>query len=266
MLSLFAQSELIDLIKKVEHGERLNFEDGVRLMKSKDILALGYMANLIRERKNGDRTYFIVDRSPQPMNEDSNSFLSSLQEVEETSRAVMGKHGPELQETAHSFEQRTYASMLYGSTETAEERVDQLLKLRSLQDKTQGFLTFIPLPVYPKDALWEGSMGVQTTTGFEDLRMLSVSRILLDNFDHIKAFWILLGPKLAQVSLNFGVDDLDGTVVEERIKNSEGIKTEQVMSLRNMLKMIHKAGRHAIERDTLYQVLKDFGREGGSLS
>lgn len=265
MLSLFARSELKDLIEKVEHGERLEFEDGVRLMKSKDILALGYMANLIREKKNGDRTYFLVNRPFDSTKGDSNSFTFSLEQVNEAAHVALGKRWLEIQEIAHRIEKRTYATMLYGHIETAEEIVEHFLQLRSVQDETRGFLTFIPLPVYPKDTQLEGSMGVQSTTGFEDLRMLSISRILLDNVDHIKAYWIMLGPKLAQVSLNFGVDDLDGTVVDERSISSEGEKNEQVMSVRTLLKMIHKAGRQAIERDSLYQVLKDYGRKGGSL-
>ena len=105
-------------------------------------------------------------------------------------------------------------------------------------------------------------MGVQSTTGFEDLRMLAVSRILLDNFDHIKTFWLTLGPKLAQVSLNFGVDDLDGTVIDERSSETNEAKT--AISKRVLIKMIHKAGRQAIERDTLYHVMNDYGWEGGN--
>lgn len=266
MLSLFVRSELKDLIDKVEQGKRLGFEDGVRLMTSKDILALGYMANLIREQKNEDRTYFIVNRSSDSAKGDFNSSALSLAEIQKAAHAAAGERWLEVHEAAYRLEKRTYATMLYGHIETAEERVNHILQLRSLQDKIGGFLTFVPLPVLPIDPLFEGSMGVQSTTGFEDLRMLSVSRILLDNVDHIKAFWIVLGPKLAQVSLNFGVDDLDGLVVEERYNNYEGAKNEQSMSLRILLKMINKAGRQAIERDSFYQVLKDYGGKGGSLS
>ena len=241
MLSLFNRSELRDLIEKVELGERLGYEAGVRLMKSKDILALGYMANLIRERKNGDRTYFTVNH---PVN-----YMNIYEE------AAQGSSG---------IEERTNAMMIYGQTETLEERVKQLLHLRAIQDRKGEFLTFNPLPFHPKNSQIEGSMGVQSTTGFEDLRMLSVSRILLDNIDHIKTFWLTLGPKLAQVSLNFGVDDLDGTVIEERSKQTTDAMTEQAMSKRMLIKMIHKAGRQAIEKDTLYHVLNDYGWEGGN--
>lgn len=239
MLPLFAQSELRDLIEKVEQGERLDFEAGVRLMKSNDILALGYMANLVRERKNGDQTYFIVNR-----NRDDKSVSVDM-------------------EVTQRLGETTNASMVYGQSETVEERVNQLFQLRKLQDEHGRFLTFIPLPYYPEDTKLEGNMGVESSTGFEDLRMVAVSRILLDNFDHIKAFWIMFGPKLAQVSLKFGVDDLDGTVAEDRIMDAAGVEPEQVMLKRSLIKMIHKAGRHAIERDTLYQVIVDYGCKEG---
>ena len=226
MPSLFEQSELYDLIEKVEKGERLEFDDGVRMMKSQDILVLGYMANLVRERKNGNQTYFIVNH---PIN--------------------YANVGSELGNS-------TNATMRYGNSETTEERIDQLLQLREQQDRTGGFLTFIPLPFCSETVKSAGNMGVGTTTGFEDLKMLAVSRILLDNFNHIKGLWIMLGPKLAQVSLAFGVDDLDGTVVEERIIHSAGNETSQVMTKRALIQLIQKAGRDAVERDDLYHVLK----------
>ncbi|SPF55552.1 FO synthase subunit 2 [Candidatus Desulfosporosinus infrequens] len=216
MLSLFAQSELSDLIEKVEKGERLDYEAGVRMMDSQDILALGYMANLVRERKNGNKTYFMVNN---PL--DHTNFSTD----------------------------RTNATMLYGDIETTEERIDHLILLRAIQDRIEGFLTFSPLPADSEKTQVEGTMGVGSTTGMEDLKVLAVSRILLDNIDHIKAFWMMLGHKLAQVSLAFGVDDLDGTVVE-------GTGTSDAISKRALIHMIQKAGRDAVERDTLYRVLK----------
>lgn len=223
MPSLFAQSELSDLVEKVEKGERLDFDAGVRMMDSQDILALGYMANLVRERKNGNKTYFMV-----------NHHL----------------------DYTNVCTDRTSATMLYGDIETTEERIDHLILLRAFQDRIGGFLTFSPLSVDPENMQVEGTMGVGTTTGIEDLKVLAISRILLDNFAHIKAFWMTLGHKLAQVSLAFGVDDLDGTVVEERIIYSAGTETSQAMSKRALIHMIQKAGRDAVERDTLYRVLK----------
>ena len=212
--SLFASSELVDLIEKVEKGERLDHAAGVRMMNSQDILALGYMANIVREQKNGDQTYFVVNR---PFN-DTNAQA---------------------------------ATMLYGNMEGTEELIDQMLHLRAIQDQTGQFLSFIPRPYYPKDTLLEGTMGVGTTTGIEDLKVLAISRVLLDNFDHIKASWSMLGLKLTQVSLAFGVDDLEGNVVEERISDSGEAETNQVMTKRAMIHMIQKAGRDAVERDGL---------------
>ncbi|MDA8226416.1 MAG: FO synthase [Desulfitobacterium hafniense] len=241
MPSLFSKSELHDLIIKVERGERLNFAEGVRLMESKDILALGYMANLVRERKNGNNTYFMVNRH-----------------INHTNICVnLGRF------CKLPFDMRTNATMLYGHIETSEERIDHFIRLRELQDRTGGFLTFMPLPFLPKNTQLEGTMGVQSTTGFEDLKVLAVSRIMLDNFDHVKAFWIMLGPKLAQVSLSFGVDDLDGTVIEERIIHAAGDQTGQAMTKRALINMIKKAGRIPVERDILYSVLNYYGTEGG---
>ncbi|MDR3599739.1 MAG: FO synthase [Desulfosporosinus sp.] len=225
MLSLFAQSELSDLIEKVEKDERLDFAAGVRMMNSQDILALGYMANLVRERKNGNKTYFMVNHSLDFTNVSTD---------------------------------RTSATMLYGDIETTEERIDHLILLRAFQDRIGVFLTFSPLSIDPETVQVEGTMGVGTTTGFEDLKMVAISRILLDNFAHIKAYWMMLGPKLAQVSLAFGVDDLDGTVVEERIIHSAEAEKNQAMSKRALIHMIQKSGRDAVERDTLYRVLKTY--------
>ncbi|KUO73964.1 MAG: FO synthase [Desulfosporosinus sp. BRH_c37] len=219
MSSLFVSSELIDLIEKVENGERLDYDAGVRLMNSQDILALGYMANIVRERKNGDQTYFQVKRHFNYAN------------VYET-------------------------TMVYGDIKSTEQRINHLLKLRTAQDQTGKFLSFIPLPYYPKDSLLDGTMGIGTTTGIEDLKVLAISRILLDNFDHIKALWTMLGLKLTQVSLEFGVDDLEGNVVEEQISHTGESETGQVITKRAMIHMIQKAGRDAVERDTLYRILK----------
>jgi aminodeoxyfutalosine synthase len=144
--------------------------------------------------------------------------------------------------------------MLYGHIETVEERVEHLIRLRELQDRTGGFLAFIPLAFHPKNTGLE-SLELTGTTGYEDLKVLAVSRLILDNFDHIKAFWIMIGPKLAQVALSFGVDDLDGTVVEEKIAHDAGAETEQHMPREKLIKMIRAAGRIPVERDTLYNVL-----------
>lgn len=215
----FADSELQDLICQVERGERLDGEAGLRLMRSNDLLALGHMANIVRERKNGNKTYFIVNRH-----------------INQTE----GMH--------------TNARILYGH-ETVEKRINHLLKLRELQDSSADFLSFTAIPFYLESTQIEGDLGVSDTTGFEDLKVLAVSRILLDNFDHIKTSWLMLGQKLAQVSLAFGVDELDGLVVEGPIVQAAGAKNEQAMSKRALVDLIQKAGRDPQECDTLYQCI-----------
>lgn len=284
MSELFSQSELKDLIEKVERGERLDSDDGVRMMNSLDILALGYMANLMRERKSGNRTYYKIISSLDYTN--VNSDLGDQADLTEIH--LMGEFKPELtfeyylqmlehikcnlpkvriqafsplevdyfsgitkqpvteilqrlmeagldslsvkmniseeryleiQEAAHRIGMLTNATMFYGNIVTNKEHIDHLLKLRKLQDETGGFLSFMPC-------------SLDNSTGFEDLKILSVSRILLDNVDHIKASLSVLGPKLTQVSLAFGVDDLD----------SHG------MTKRALVHLIEKARREAVEQ------------------
>lgn len=355
-------SDVADIGKKVHSGERLSFDDGVRLFKTKDLLALGKYADFVRRKKNGDNTYFIVNRHINHTNICENlcklcafgrekdhpqAYTLTLDEIEARAQATQGEAiseihivgglNPELKldyycdmlrrvkrahpgvviqsftaveveylariheltveevlkslmeagldslpgggaevfsprvrelicpkkisgdrwlavhEAAHRLGMRTNATMLYGHVETVEERVDHLIRLRGLQDRTGGFLTFIPLAFHPKNTGLEANI-LSGTTGYDDLKVLAVARLMLDNFDHIKAFWIMIGPKLAQVSLAFGVDDLDGTVVEERIAHDAGAGTEQFMSKNDLVKMIKAAGRVPVERDTLYNV------------
>ncbi|WP_066636227.1 aminofutalosine synthase MqnE [Desulfolucanica intricata] len=169
-------------------------------------------------------------------------------------KKISGERWLEVHENAHKIGIKTNATMLYGHIETLEERVDHLIKLRELQDRTGGFMAFIPLPFLPKNTPME-SLGLSRTTGYDDLKILAASRLLLDNFDHIKGYWIMIGPKLAQVSLTFGVDDLDGTVVEEQIAHDAGADTEQYLSKNQIIKLIKSAGRIPVERDTMYNVI-----------
>ena len=166
-------------------------------------------------------------------------------------KKISGERWLEIHETAHRLGLPTNATMLYGHVETVEERVDHLLALRAVQDRTGGFLAFIPLAFHPRHTAL-GDDSLTGPTGVEDLRVLAVARLLLDNFDHVKAFWIMIGPKLAQVSLSFGVDDLDGTVVEERITHAAGAQTEEGISRSELERLIRAAGRVPVERDTLY--------------
>ncbi|MFZ3171408.1 MAG: aminofutalosine synthase MqnE [Carboxydocellales bacterium] len=365
MLKMLQDTELKDLVIKVEQGERLSREDGIRLMKSNDLLAIGYLADLIRQRKNGDNVYFIVNRHINHTNicktrcklcafgrdaEDEGAYLMSLDEVEAKAKEVQNAHisevhivggcHPDLQmpyyedmlrrvsrvlpgvhikaftaaeidhyattagispeevlkrlqaaglgslpgggaeifsprvralicekkvsgerwleihALAHKLGMRTNATMLYGHVETPAERIDHLLALRELQDQTGGFLTFIPLAFHPQNTGLE-ALQIPRTTGFDDLKVLAVARLMLDNFDHIKAYWVMIGPKMAQVSLAFGVDDLDGTIIEERITHAAGADTGQSLTKAEMVNMVKAAGRKPIQRDTLYNIIEE---------
>jgi aminodeoxyfutalosine synthase len=166
---------------------------------------------------------------------------------------ISGTRWLEVIEAAHGIGLKSNATMLYGHIETYEHRIDHLLKLRELQDKTNGFQAFIPLSFHSQNTEIKKSA---YTTGFDDLKTLSISRMMLDNFDHIKAYWVMLGEKIAQVSLSFGVDDLDGTVTEERITKAAGGTTDGSMTKNDLLHLIKQAGRTAVERDTVYNVVK----------
>jgi aminodeoxyfutalosine synthase len=139
--------------------------------------------------------------------------------------------------------------MLYGHVETTEERVDHLVKLREAQDETHGFVAFIPLAFHPDNTPLSH---IPKPTGYDDLRNIAVSRLMLDNFDHIKAYWIMLTPRIAQVALRFGANDLDGTVVEEKIYHDAGATTPEFMTRAELERLIRAAGRVPVERDTLY--------------
>jgi aminodeoxyfutalosine synthase len=343
---------------KVLTGERLEFNDGLALYGSPDVLAVGWLANHVRERLHGDLTYFNVNRHINPTNvcvaacrlcafgrkkDDPAGYTMSLEEAWETAatgyteavtefhivgglhpdlpleyfldlvqglkqrfpavhikaftmvevaylarrakltvektlkklrvagvdslpgggaeifahgvRSVICDHkidGDEWLETArtaHKLGFKSNATMLYGHIENDADRVDHLLKLRALQDETGGFQTFIPLAFHPENTALDH---LPVTTGLTDIRQIAVSRLLLDNFAHIKAYWQMLTPKIAQISLRFGADDLDGTVVEEKIYHDAGATTPQGMTRKELCRLIVAAGRVPVERDTLY--------------
>ena len=151
---------------------------------------------------------------------------------------------------AHQAGLKSNATMLYGHIENDEDRVDHLLKLRTLQDETHGFQTFIPLAFHPDNTPLEH---LPRTTGLTDIRQIAVSRLLLDNFPHIKAYWQMMTAKIAQISLRFGADDIDGTVIEEKIYHDAGATTPQGMRRQELMRLITAAGRVPVERDTLYR-------------
>jgi aminodeoxyfutalosine synthase len=358
MTPVFNDSRLLPIRDKVERGERLSFDDGVTLYRSPDLLGVGWMANRVRERLHGGKTFFNVNRHINPTDvcvascklcafgkrvKDPKAYTMSLEQVWEraghgyteavTEFHIVGGLHPELTldwycqmlrglkerfprvhlkvftmveigylaqraklsprevlerlkeagmdslpgggaeiftdrvrriicdhkitgdqwidiaRTAHQMGLHSNCTMLYGHIETEEDRVDHLVKLRELQDETGGFQTFIPLAFHPANT----ALGhISTTTGFDDIREIAVSRLMLDNIPHIKAYWVMMTPKVAQIALRFGADDLDGTVVEEHIYRDAGGATSGNLRRGELLRLIREAGREPVERDTLY--------------
>src|SRR4051812_30569196 len=155
--------------------------------------------------------------------------------------------------TWHKMGGRSTCTMLYGHVESLADRVDHLRQLRALQDETKGFVGFVPLPYQPED----NDIPVEKPpTGFDSLRTVAVSRIYLDNFDHITAYWVGMGLKLAQVALSYGADDLHGTIIEEHIFHMAGATSPQAQTAAAMLKAIREAGRTPVQRDTFYEPIK----------
>jgi len=347
------------VLAKVLAGERLSFDDGVLLYRSPDLLTVGWMANYVRERLHGNRTYFNVNRHINPTDvcvascrlcafgkhaKDPSAYTMSLEEVWEraghgyseavTEFHIVGGLHPELTldwycrmirglkerypqvhlkaftmvevaylakrtkisigetverlkaagvdslpgggaeifservrriicdhkidgdewietaRTAHRIGLKSNCTMLYGHLETETDRVDHLVRLRDLQDETQGFVTFIPLAFHPKNTALSH---LATTSGFDDLRQIAVSRLMLDNIPHIKAYWIMMTPGVAQIAQRFGANDIDGTVVEEKIYHDAGATTSQHLRRQDLLRLIREAGREPLERDTAYR-------------
>jgi aminodeoxyfutalosine synthase len=344
---------------KVLAGTRLSLDDGIALYRSPDLLAVGWLANHVRERHHGNITYYNVNRHINPTNvcvahcrlcafgRDPNApgaYTFALEEIYQraeqgvregaTEFHIVGGLHPDLTfehylelvrglkqrcatvhikaftmvevhyfariaklsieevlrkmkdagvdscpgggaeifhprvrkiicdhktsgqmwlstaKKAHEAGLRSNATMLYGHVETEEERVDHLLKLRELQDETHGFVAFIPLAFHPDNTALSH---IPKPTGYADLRAIAVSRLLLDNFDHIKAYWIMLSPSIAQIALRFGANDLDGTVIEEKIYHDAGAKTSEFTPRAELERLIRAAGRIPVERDTLYR-------------
>jgi len=162
---------------------------------------------------------------------------------------ISGERWLEVMETAHRLGIISNATMLYGHIESYEHRVDHLLTLRALQDRTGGFKAFVPLSYHP-----EGSeIGGSYSSGIDDLKTIAVSRLVLDNFDHITAYWIMLGEKISQLALLFGADDLSGTVMEEKITHSAGALTSESITPEKLSHLIQMAGKAPVERDTFYR-------------
>jgi aminodeoxyfutalosine synthase len=347
------------IAEKVLAGERLSMDDGIALYRSPDLLAVGWLANFVREKRHGNVTYFNVNRHINPTNvcvahcrlcafgrdpDAPGAYTFALEEIYQraeqgaregaTEFHIVGGLHPDLtfdhylemvrglkqrcpsvhikaftmvevhyfsriaklsiEETlrkmkeagvdscpgggaeifhprvrkiicdhktsgqmwlstakkAHEAGLRSNATMLYGHVETEEERVDHLIKLRELQDETHGFVAFIPLAFHPENTALSH---IPKPSGYADLRNIAVARLLLDNFEHIKAYWIMLSPSIAQIALRFGANDLDGTVVEEKIYHDAGARTSEFTPRAELERLILAAGRTPVERDTLYR-------------
>ncbi|MEZ5978449.1 MAG: aminofutalosine synthase MqnE [Planctomycetota bacterium] len=167
---------------------------------------------------------------------------------------ISGTRWLEVAREVHRAGLRSNCTMLHGHVETAEEKVDHLLRLRALQDETGGFQTYVPLSFHPANNEWSHLPG---PTAVDELREIALGRLLLDNVEHVKAYWILMDVPVAQVALSFGADDVDGTVVEEHIYHDAGATTPQEVERRELVQWIRDAGRIPVERDTLYRVVHE---------
>lgn len=168
---------------------------------------------------------------------------------------LSGERWLEIHRLAHQLGIPSNANMLYGIIETDEELIDHLLALRALQDETQGFYALIPTAFHPKNTKFED---VPQASALRTLKVIAVSRLILDNFRYIKAYWVSSSPQVAQMALSFGANDLDGVVREEKIYHTAGATSPQMQSEQQLIRLIHESGLEAVERDTYYQVLKTY--------
>lgn len=179
--------------------------------------------------------------------------LSERIHTELFGRKMDGERWLRVAKIAHQQGLKSNATLLYGHLENNHERVSHFMRLREVQDETGGFLAFIPLAFHSERTELEG---IPDTTGNLDLRMIAVSRLMLDNFPHIKSFWIMIGPVVAQIALWYGADDIDGTVMEYEITREEIEATKQSLTRNQMLALIREAGREAVERDAFYNIIE----------
>ncbi len=173
---------------------------------------------------------------------------------------ITGEQWLKVMETAHSLGIKSNATMLYGHIETHSDIVDHILRIRKLQEKTRGFQAFIPLKFHPDNTeLQKNGLVQYGPTGFDDLKIIAVSRLLLNGYiNNIKTYWVMVGEKLAQVALHYGANDIDGTVMEERITHAAGGATPEYMPKERLIRLIRNAGRVPIERTTNYEIIKEY--------
>jgi aminodeoxyfutalosine synthase len=181
-------------------------------------------------------------------------ILSDRVRVEICSKKATAAQWLEVARTAHQLGIRSNASMLYGHIETIEERVDHLLSLRSLQDETGGFQTFICFPFHPNNTVL--GKRIERTSVWDELKTMAISRLMLDNFKNIKAYWVMLTLPIAQIALGFGANDIDGTVSEEKIMHAAGAKSATSLSKDTIIETIRQTGRIPVERDSMYNIVK----------
>jgi aminodeoxyfutalosine synthase len=168
---------------------------------------------------------------------------------------LSGEGWLEVAREAHKLGIKSNATMLYGHLETCEERLQHMASLRELQDETNGFVCFIPLPFQPANTHIKG---VEPATAVEDLKTMAISRLMIDNIPHLKAYWVMLGVKLAQVALHFGADDFDGTIIEEKIGHMAGADSEQALTRSELERMIREGGFEPVERNCFFQRVANF--------
>ncbi|MGR6836023.1 aminofutalosine synthase MqnE [Syntrophomonas erecta] len=170
-------------------------------------------------------------------------------------RKAMSEDWLEVHRTAHQLGIKTNCTMLFGHVESFAHRIDHMIKLRELQDEAPGFQSFIPLPFLPENTRMAD---IPRTSAVDDLKTIAIARLMLDNIDHIKSFWIMLGLPVSQISLDFGADDLDGTIVEERIMHAAGASTKRGITREEIIRLINESGYIPTERDTLYNIIKTY--------
>jgi aminodeoxyfutalosine synthase len=159
----------------------------------------------------------------------------------------------EVHRVAHQLGMKTHTTMLYGSIESREDRIRHMLQIRELQDETNGFMVFIPLSMQPKN---KNAGIMRRNSAYEDLKTIAVSRLMLDNFDHIKAYFINIGAQLTQVALSFGASDVHGTILKERISHAAGALTPEGLTREELIWLVKGAGKIPVERDTFYNEIK----------
>ena len=177
-------------------------------------------------------------------------------------RKLVAEDWLQVHREAHQLGIPTNCTMLYGHVETAEDRVEHLRMLRDLQDETRGFLTYIPLAYHPDHNELGKELGREgtATTGFEDLKNVAVGRLFLDNIPHLKTHWPMVTPFLSQIALHFGCDDVEGTVVYERVYHEAGAHTPMMLSYGEIVRLIRDAGKEPVERDSLYRTVRTFAQ------